>query len=82
MFLSLQEHLQSSRNELTTEIYLPMDRTAIAEYIGLSLATVSRAFRALADTALISHRNRRHIKVVDRKAFEKLAKFSVEETSD
>ena len=59
-----------------------MDHTAIAEYIGLSLAAVSRAFRALADTGVISYRNRRHVKVVDRRAFEKLAKFSVEGTAD
>ena len=81
MFLSLQEHLQH-RDELTTEIYLPMDRTAIAAYIDLSLAAVSRALRVLADTGIISIRDRRHVKVVNRRTFEKLAKFSVNETAD
>ena len=82
MFLSLQEHLQSSRNELATEIYLPMNRSAIAEYIGLSLAAVSRAFKVLVDTGVISYRDRHHIKVGDRRAFDKLAKFPIEEIAE
>jgi CRP-like cAMP-binding protein len=72
MFLQLQEHVQSEKGALT-EIYLPMDRSDIADYVGMSLAAVSRGFRALAAQRVIKIRDRRHVKVIDRKMFEKLA---------
>jgi CRP/FNR family transcriptional regulator, anaerobic regulatory protein len=43
-----------------------MSRTDIADYIGLSLAAVSRAFRTLAVRRLILFRDRRHLAIVDR----------------
>jgi CRP-like cAMP-binding protein len=46
MFLQLFEELQIAKDEPAAEIYLPMDRSDIAEYIGITLAAVSRAFRA------------------------------------
>jgi CRP-like cAMP-binding protein len=72
MFLQLLEHVQSANGKLP-EIYLPMDRSDIADYVGMSLAAVSRGFRDLAAQRFIKIRDRRHMKVVDRKAFEKLA---------
>ena len=48
------------------EIYLPMTRSDIADYIGLSLAAVSRSFRTLAARHLIVFRDRRHLAIVDR----------------
>src|SRR5476649_2686127 len=47
MFLQLLEQLQAARGELITEIYLPMSRSEIGEYVGMSLEAVSRAFRGL-----------------------------------
>ena len=38
MFLDLQEHLQAARGESVSEIHLPMDRSGIAAYLGLTLA--------------------------------------------
>jgi CRP/FNR family transcriptional regulator len=76
MFLQLIEELQANREEATNEIHLPMDRTEIGEYVGLSLAAVSRAFRRLAQDGVIEVRNRRHIKVKDRNAFNTLAGLS------
>jgi CRP/FNR family transcriptional regulator len=73
MFLQLQEHLQRNGKQPVTEIYLPMDRKDIADYVGMSLAAVSRGFRDMAARRVISNRDRRHIKIVDRKALEKLA---------
>jgi CRP/FNR family transcriptional regulator, anaerobic regulatory protein len=72
MFLQLQEHIQSANGKLP-EIYLPMDRSDIADYVGMSLAAVSRGFRDLAARGIIKIRDRRHIKIIDRKTFEKLA---------
>ena len=73
MFLELQEHLQRANGEATTEIYLPMDRSSIAGYLGLTLAALSRAFRTLILKQVISSRNRQHVKILDREAFNRLA---------
>ena len=72
MFLQLQEHVQAV-DGAPPEIYLPMDRSDIADYVGMSLAAVSRGFRALAARRVIKIRDRRHVKIIDRKAFAKLA---------
>jgi CRP/FNR family transcriptional regulator len=73
MFLEMLEHLQNARGEGAAEIYMPMNRSDISEYVGMSLEAVSRAFRSLVKRGIIESRNRRHVKIVDRNAFEKLA---------
>jgi CRP/FNR family transcriptional regulator len=72
MFLRLMEELQADRGEPTNEIYLPMDRTEIGEYVGLSLAAVSRAFHTLSAAGVVRVRDRRHVKISDRQAFDAL----------
>jgi CRP-like cAMP-binding protein len=72
MFLQLQEHLQTNGKQPVTEIYLPMDRKDIAEFVGMSLAAVSRGFHDLAKRHVIKMRDRRHIKIIGRKALERL----------
>ena len=73
MFLQLLEHLQAARGERTTEIYLPMKRSDIAEYLGMSLEAVSRAFRNLTTRGIIKSRDRQHLKIMDRSTFDKIA---------
>ena len=73
MFLGLQEHLQATRDKPIVEIRLGMDRSAIAEYLAMSLPHVSRAFRSLVADKIIFCRDLRHVKVLDRPALEKLA---------
>jgi CRP-like cAMP-binding protein len=73
MFLQMLEQLQTARGETTNEIYLPMDRSDIAEYIGTSLAALSRAFRTLITRGILQTRDRRHVKVADRHGFDMLA---------
>jgi CRP/FNR family transcriptional regulator len=73
MFLQMLEQLQTAKGESTSEIYVPMDRSDIAEYIGTTLAAVSRAFRTLTERGILRSRDRRHVNVIDRDAFEKLA---------
>jgi CRP-like cAMP-binding protein len=71
MFLKLLEHIQSPPG--TMEIYLPMNRSDVADYVGMSLAAVSRGFRVLVDEGVIKCRDRRHVRIIDRQAFERLA---------
>ncbi len=73
MFLEMLEQLQIAKGERTSEIYLPMDRSDIAEYIGVTLAAVSRAFASLTSRGIIKLRNRAHVGIVDRAGFDKLA---------
>jgi len=67
MFLELQEHVQSA-NGTPLEVYLPMDRSDIAGYVGMSLAAVSRGFRSLEGRGVIKYRDRRHVKIINRTA--------------
>ena len=73
MFLQLVEQLQIAKGQQIAEIYLPMGRSDIGNYVGMTLAAVSRAFRALTTRGVIKLRDRRHVRIVDRDAFEKIA---------
>jgi CRP/FNR family transcriptional regulator len=65
LFLQMLDRSRQARDGGSGEIYLPMTRSDIADYIGFSLAAVSRSFRTLADRRLISFRDRRHLLVAD-----------------
>jgi CRP/FNR family transcriptional regulator len=78
MFVQMIEQLQNARSEQTTEVILPMDRSDIGEYTGLTLSAVSRAFRSLTSRGVIGVRDRRRVRIIDRAAFEKIAGDSVE----
>jgi CRP/FNR family transcriptional regulator len=73
IFLELQERLQISRGEPASEIHLPMDRSSIAAYLGVTLAALSRAFRTLTSKKVIAPRDRYNIKILDRDTFNRLA---------
>ena len=73
MFLELQEHLQSASGKAVSEIDLPMDRSSIAAYLGLTLAALGGAFRTLVSKQVISCRDRHHVRIVDRGALNRLA---------
>jgi CRP/FNR family transcriptional regulator len=73
MFLQFLENLQAARGERTAEIYFPMKRSDVGEYLGMSLEAVSRAFRDLTTRGLIKSRDRRHLTIVDRSTFDKIA---------
>ena len=61
LFLQMLDRSRQARDGDSREIYLPMTRSDIADYIGFSLPAVSRSFRSLADRHLISFRDRRHL---------------------
>jgi CRP/FNR family transcriptional regulator len=73
MFLDLQQNLQAARGEPVSEIHLPMDRSSIAAYLGLTAAAVSRAFHTLISKKIISCRNLHNVKVLNCDAFNGLA---------
>jgi CRP-like cAMP-binding protein len=81
MFLELQEHLQIAKGEPASEIYLPMDRSSIAAYLGLTLAALSRAFRTLTLKQIISSRDRHHVRILDRDAFNRFADSRLDHAS-
>ena len=78
MFVQMIEQLQNARGEQTTEVILPMDRSDISEFTGLTLSAVSRAFRSLTSRGIIRVPDRRHVRIIDRAAFEKIAGDPVE----
>jgi CRP-like cAMP-binding protein len=73
MFLQVLEQLQSAKGDATSEIYIPINRSDVAEYVGVSLAALSRAFGTLTTRGILESRDRRHVKVIDRGAFDMLA---------
>lgn len=73
MFLLLLEELQAARGEPTDDIYLPMSRSDIGDYLGMSLEAVSRTFRSLTAADVIKSRDRRYVRVIDRRALENAA---------
>ena len=66
------EQLQVARGEDASEIHIPMNRSDIAEYVGMSLAAASRSFASLGLHGIIKSNDRHHLKIVDRDAFEKI----------
>lgn len=66
MFLQALESRQARAGEEPGALDLPMSRSDIAAYVGLSLEAVSRAFRTLAARGAISIGDKRHIRILDR----------------
>ena len=71
LFLQMLDRAEA-RDGGDDEISLPMTRSDIADYIGLSLAALSRSFRTLAARHLITFRDRRHLLIVDRARLQSL----------
>lgn len=71
-FLQMLEQLQNGGSRSADEIFIPMDRSDIADYVGMTLAAVSRTFRKMVERGLISIRDRHHAKIIDRTALEKI----------
>ena len=66
-------------NEITlrvAEVYLPMNRSDIGDYVGMSLEAVSRSFRSLASRGIITFRDRRHVKIISHSQLESIASES------
>jgi CRP-like cAMP-binding protein len=70
LFLRMLEAHQYTARGSSQEIYVPMKRSEIAAYAGISLEAVGRSFRTLIDRGAIAMRNRRHVQIISRAAFE------------
>jgi CRP-like cAMP-binding protein len=70
LFLQMLEANQNAHGVSSQEIYLPMKRSDIGAYVGISLEAVGRAFRRFANRGAITIRNRRYIKITNRAEFE------------
>ena len=69
MFLSMLEaHVPQAQRD--GSIAVPMSRTDIANYVGLSLEAVSRASRELARKGIVAFGGRHKVRITDRKRFE------------
>ena len=73
MFLQLIEQLHIAKGQQIAEIPLLMDRSDIGRYIGMTLEAVGRAFRTLTTRGIIKLPDRKHVRIVDRDAFDKIA---------
>jgi CRP/FNR family transcriptional regulator len=72
-FLFLQLTRPQPRAMRPPRIYLPMSRTDIASYLGMSIETVSRTLAKLKNRGLIAVPNVREIDVLDRSRLKALA---------
>ena len=72
MFLTMLEKNMRSRS-METGMPLPMNRSDIAGYLGLSLEAVSRAGKQLVDAGVVDFSPDRVVRVIDRRRLEKLA---------
>jgi len=72
MFLSMLEQNEHAGGAHSGWIQLPMSRTDLAEYLGLSLESVSRATSALARRGIVTFQGGHAARVIDRARFEKL----------
>jgi CRP-like cAMP-binding protein len=71
MFLRMLQQHGPQRSDYTIEF--PMTRSDAANYLGLSLETVSRACRRLERNEIVAFPDRYNVRVLDRPRFEKLA---------
>jgi CRP/FNR family transcriptional regulator, anaerobic regulatory protein len=71
MFLRMLEQETSHKGE-DSEIDIPMSRSDIANYLGLSLEAVSRACRALEQKGIVDFVGRHSARILNRPRFDKL----------
>lgn len=70
LFLQMLEAHQNAEGNLSGEIHVPMARTDIGAYVNLSAEAVSRSLQGLVRRGVISVRDRRYIKIIDRMGLE------------
>jgi CRP-like cAMP-binding protein len=67
VFLEMLETQQAGPDNVSLEeIYLPMSRIDMGDYLGISPETVSRSLRKLVSLGAITLRDHRHIKITNR----------------
>jgi CRP-like cAMP-binding protein len=77
LFFQLLEQHQIAREQATHTIELPMSRSDIADYVGMSPESVSRTFNTLTSRGIVAFVNHRAVKILDAERLEALISHSV-----
>jgi CRP-like cAMP-binding protein len=64
---------QNAHSRLDSRIEIPMSRSDVGNYLGLSLESVSRALSRLERSRIIAFQGRHELRVLDRVRFERIA---------
>ena len=71
LFLHMLDAQQTFQSGVgMAEVYLPMSRVDIAAYLGITAEAVSRSLHNLVRRRLVTVRDRRHVKIIDRQGLE------------
>jgi len=65
LFFQLLEQHQIAREQATHTIAIPMSRSDVADYVGMSPESVSRTFHTLATRGIVEFINHRAVKILD-----------------
>jgi CRP/FNR family transcriptional regulator len=74
LFLRMIDECETANGNAGGELFLPMTRADIANYLGLSPETVSRAFAKLRKSGTIALSKSRHVAIVNKAKFRALLK--------
>ena len=72
LFFQLLEQHQLAREQATHTLEIPMSRSDIADYTGMTPESVSRSFRTIASRGIVIFVNHRAVKILDRDRLEAL----------
>lgn len=72
LFFQLLEQHQLAREQATHTLEIPMSRSDIADYVGMTPESVSRTFRTIASRGIVRFVNHRAVKILDRERLEGL----------
>lgn len=70
LFLQMLEAHQKTEGPSSQEIYVPMARRDIGAYVNMSPEAITRSLRGLVRRGVISVRDRRYVKIIDRVGLE------------
>jgi CRP-like cAMP-binding protein len=70
LFLLMLEARQACDGAPGGEVFLPMSRSDIGSYVGISAEAVTRALRELTQHGVIAFADRRHVRILDRALLE------------
>jgi CRP-like cAMP-binding protein len=73
LFLLMLEARQACEGATGGEVFLPMRRSDVGSYVGISAEAVTRTLRELTRHGVIAFRDRRHVRIVDRGLLEMIA---------
>jgi CRP-like cAMP-binding protein len=70
LFLRMLEAHQKIPRGASQEIYVPMKRSDVGAYVGISLEAVGRSFSILVKRGAIAIRDRRHVRIINHTVFD------------